>query len=188
VVPVGQARPKRVDVRFVATTPRPLNAAIGQELFRSDLFASLSGFVHTMTPLRERREDIGLLAAALLRKAGATDADNLRIGPESGLDLVRHTWPLNVRELEQLLTRSRLLAADGALRIELLAAFAARAAAPDPAPALSDADREKHARISEALTAARGNISAAARVLGKGRIALHRLMRRLRIDPRQFRG
>jgi len=187
VVPVGQARAQGVDVRFIATTPRPLDAAVGQELFRSDLFGRLSGFIHNMTPLRERREDVGLLAAALLHKAGAREGDGLRIAPESGLELVRHTWPLNVRELEQALVRSRLLSADGVMRVDLGAAPGARVASV-PAPVLSAADRELHARVSEALATARGNVSEVARTLGKGRIAVHRLLRRLKIDPSRFRG
>jgi DNA-binding NtrC family response regulator len=186
VVPVGRSRPHAVDVRFVATTPRPLDPAVGQDLFRSDLFARLSGFVHIMTPLRERREDIGLLAAALLHKAGASDADSLRIPPETGLELIRHGWPLNVRELEQVLVRSHLLSSGGVMNVDLRAA--PTAASPAPARALSPADREMHARVTEALAIAQGNVSAAARTLGKGRVQIHRLMRRLKIDPKRFRA
>jgi len=188
VVPVGRARPQAVDVRFVATTPRPLDAAVGSDLFRSDLFARLSGFVHPMTPLRDRREDIGLLAAALLRKAGARDGDRLRIAPEMGLDLLRHTWPLNVRELEQVLVRARLLAENGVMNSAVGAAPAPEGGSPRAAPSLTAADREVHARVSDVLAATRGNISEAARTLGKGRIQLHRLLRRLKIDPKQFRA
>jgi transcriptional regulator of acetoin/glycerol metabolism len=100
---------------------------------------------------------------------------------------VRHTWPLNVRELEQALMRSRLQSADGVMRVDLGAAPGARAALV-PAPALSAADRALHARVSEALATARGNVSEVARTLGKGRIAVHRLLRRLKIDPSRFRG
>ena len=186
VTPVGRARPTSVDVRFIATTPRPLETAVGHDQFRSDLFARLSGFVHRMTPLRERREDLGLLAATLLRKGGATDADRLRIPPETGLEIIRHGWPLNVRELEQVLARSYLLSSNGVIHAELRAA-------PDATPArasarlLSAADRELHARVSEALALADGNVSAAARTLGKGRMQIHRMLRRLKIDPKRFR-
>jgi DNA-binding NtrC family response regulator len=187
VVPVGRARPQTIDVRFMATTPRQLAVAVERDQFRSDLFARLSGFVHTMTPLRERREDLGLLAAALLRKAGASEGDNLSILPETGLELLRHGWPLNVRELEQVLVRSRLLSQDGVMYTDLGGPPVRETSRPRPAGPLSAADRELHARISDALAAAKGNVSEAARALSKGRVPLHRLMRRLDIDPNRFR-
>jgi len=188
VIPIGRARSQTVDVRFVATTPRPLDAAVGRDQFRSDLFARLSGFVHPMTPLRDRREDLGLLAAALLHKAGARAGDGLKMAPEMGLELLRQRWPLNVRELEQTLVRARLLAEDGVMNAEVRGVPAADAAPSRAARPLTDADRALHARVSDALAATKGNVSEAARTLGKGRVQLHRLMRRLRIDPKRHRS
>ena len=187
VIPVGRARAQAVDVRFVSTTPRPLGSAVGRDLFRSDLFARLSGYVHTLTPLRERREDVGLLAAALLRKAGATEAEGMRIAPETGLELVQHGWPFNVRELEQVLVRSRALSDDGIMCAELGGGPVEDTFSARPARPLSEADKDLQARLAQALAAAKGNVSAAARTLGKGRVRVHRLMRRLQIDPRSFR-
>ena len=85
VVPVGRAHAQQVDVRFLATSPRALDVGVGRDRFRSDLFGRLSGFVYAMTPLRERREDIGLLIAALLNKAGVVESDGPRIAPDLGL-------------------------------------------------------------------------------------------------------
>src|SRR4029079_7585259 len=113
VVPVGRAAAQKIDVRFLATSPRSLDPVIAGERFRSDLFARLTGYAHTMTPLRERREDFGLLVAALLAKAGVSEAHRPRIAPDLALGLLTHRWPLNVRELEQLLVRTWLLADDG---------------------------------------------------------------------------
>jgi DNA-binding NtrC family response regulator len=188
VTPVGRARPHTVDVRFVATTPRSLNVAVDQDRFRSDLFARLSGFVHQMTPLRERREDIGLLAAVLLRNAGASDAERLTIAPETALDLLRHGWPLNIRELEQVLVRSRVLNENGVMYTELAPAPVANDGRQRVARPLSAADKQLHERVSDALASAKGNVSEAARALGKGRLAVHRLMRRLKIDRQRFRA
>jgi DNA-binding NtrC family response regulator len=181
VTPVGRPRPQSVDVRFIATTPQPLENAIEQDRFRSDLFARLSGFVHAMTPLRERPEDLGLLAAALLRKAGAREADRLYIPPAVGLTLLRHTWPLNVRELEQALVRSRLLNEDGVMKT---VSFTGKE--PAAPRSLSPGDQELRQRLIEALAAARGNVSEAARALGIGRMRAHRTLRRLKINPRSF--
>jgi DNA-binding NtrC family response regulator len=185
VVPVGRAAPHKVDVRFVATTPRALEHAIRREQFRSDLFARLSGFVHVMAPLRERRADLGLMVAALLRKAGVGEADRPRVVPEMGLDLLRHEWPLNIRELEQVLARSWLLTDDGVMKSAFIAAQE-----PAPAPVartMAAEDQEMRRRLTEALARAKGNVSEAARALGRGRVRIHRLMKRLEIDPKLFR-
>ena len=192
VIPVGRAQEQKVDVRFIATSPRPLDARPDADRFRLDLFARLAGFVHTMTPLRERREDLGLFIATLLRKNGVTESEQPRIAPDFGLALVRHDWPLNVRELQQLLARSWLLAdkglMSGAPRF-VGAGNADRPASADPAQRrLSTEDRAMQERLAAALDASRGNVSQAARALGTGRIQLHRLMKRLGVDARRFRN
>ena len=191
VVPVGRAHPTPIDVRFLATSPRGLDVGVGRDRFRSDLFGRLSGFVYPMTPLRERREDIGLLIAALLSKAGVVEGDGPRIAPDLGLGLLRHSWPLNVRELQQLLTRTWLFAQEGLMSgdprfVSLTDANAPASAAP-PARALSTEDQELQQRLVGALTAARGNVTEAARALGTGRVQLHRVMKRLGLDAERFR-
>jgi DNA-binding NtrC family response regulator len=187
VIPVGRAHPQSIDVRIIATTPRPLDAGLERDRFRSDLFARLAGFVHEMTPLCERREDLGLLTAALLRKAGAREDERLCLAPETGLRLLRHGWPFNIRELEQLLIRSHLLSADGVMHAD-----PGESHRMDTAPSrhrtLTPAQQELRERISEVLASTHGNVSQAARTLSKGRVQLHRLIRRLQIEPQQYRG
>jgi len=188
VVPVGRPVPHKVDVRFVATSPRSLDPAIAGERFRSDLFARLTGFVHNMAPLRDRREDFGLLVAALLAKAGVGEGDRPRIAPDLGLGLLTHRWPLNVRELEQLLTRTWLLADDGLMSGEPRLVGTGAPSKPAPERVLSVQEQDDHRRLIEALEAARGNVTEAARALGKGRVQMHRQMRRFGIDARRFRS
>jgi DNA-binding NtrC family response regulator len=193
VVPVGRAVPHKVDVRFIATSPRPLDATAEGPQFRSDLFARLTGFVHQMTPLRDRREDFGLLAAALLVKTGVTTSHQPRIAPDLAYRLLTHGWPLNVRELEQLLTRTWLLAEGGVMTGEPrfvvgpAAAAVAAPAAPAPARDLSPDEEALRQSLIDALEAAGGNVTEAAKALGRGRVQLHRQMRRLGLDARQFR-
>jgi DNA-binding NtrC family response regulator len=196
VVPVGSARSLKIDVRFVATTPRPLEELVQSGQFRSDLYARLSGFTHTTPPLRNRIEDVGLLVAALLTKMGVRDTDAPMISPELGLGLLRHSWPLNVRELEQSLGRGWALAAGGVMDLAHM-----RLASADPGPGapadretessreviLSAEDRDLRDRIVQALAATHGNVAEVARRLGKARMQLHRWMRRFAIDPRSFR-
>jgi len=190
VVPVGRAHATQVDVRFLATSPRALDVGVGRDRFRSDLFGRLSGFVYPMTPLRERREDMGLLIAALLHKAGVVESDGPRIGPDLGLGLLRHSWPLNVRELQQLLTRTWLFAQDGLMSGEprfVSVTDANAAGGASPGRPLSTEDQALLQLLVEALTVARGNVTEAARALGTGRVQLHRVMRRLGIDAERFR-
>jgi DNA-binding NtrC family response regulator len=192
VVPVGRAHAQKVDVRFVGTSPRPL--ATGDS-FRSDLFARLSGFVYETTPLRDRREDFGLLVAGLLHRTGVRESDRPQIAPDLGLALLNHRWPMNVRELEQLLNRTWLLADNGMMgglpRFVISKTSEPAPRHPDdarPARALSGAEQEEQKRIADALEAARGNVTEAARAVGKGRVQFHRLMKRLGIDAGRFRG
>ena len=195
VVPVGRAHAQKVDVRFIATTPRALDPGVGRDRFRADLFARLTGFVYQMTPLRERREDLGLLVAALLRRAGVTEADRPRIGPDLGFALLSHGWPLNIRELEQLLTRTWLLAKDGLMAgepsfvgMEADAVTGSPSQVTRPPRVLTTEELAMQQRLSDALAAARGNVTEAARALGTGRVQFHRLMKRLGIDASRFRN
>jgi transcriptional regulator of acetoin/glycerol metabolism len=123
------------------------------------------------------------------------ESDRPRIAPDLGYGLLSHSWPLNVRELEQLLRRTWLLAEDGLMSGE---PTFVKAADPDPpagatAPGrpsrvLSAEEQELQRCLAEALAAARGNVTEAARALGKGRVQFHRLMKRLGVDPRRFRA
>jgi hypothetical protein len=190
VTPVGAVQSHRVDVRFIATCPVPLETLVEEGRFRRDLLARLSGFVHPTTPLRSRREDLGLLLSALLGKLGISSADDPTLSPEAGLHLLRHPFALNVRELEQSLLRGWTLARGGVIALEPLVA-GPRSAVPEaapPVPVLCPRDIELRRRLVEVLTASKGNVAQAARQLGKARMQLHRWMKRLRIDPDTFRG
>lgn len=199
VIAVGSARPTKIDVRFIATSPRPLDPTRRADQFRSDLFARLGGFVHEMTSLRHRREDLGLLLAAVLRRAGATPDDRARLSPRMAASFLRYTWPLNVRELEQTVVRAWLLRKDGLLdEAQVPGEGSGIDASHDGTgvgtgdgagpKARQRADAETRARLEDALRTAQGNVSAAARALGKGRVHIHRQLRRLGLDARRFRS
>jgi DNA-binding NtrC family response regulator len=187
VVPVGSARAQKVDVRFIAATPRPLDDLVRDGQFRADLYARLSGFTHVTPPLRNRLEDLGLLVAAVLTKIGVGTADNPIISPEVGLRLLRHSWPLNVRELEQSLLRAWALASGGTVEADHLRLDERPTEATPAGPVLSAEEQALRGRIIAELTAADGNVAEVARRLGKARMQLHRWMRRFAIDPRSFR-
>jgi DNA-binding NtrC family response regulator len=196
VVPVGASRPQRVDVRFVVAAQAPLDRYVQRGEFRPDLFARLSGFHHAIPPLRTRREDLGILIDALLRKHGATETSAPSLAPALVSKLLAHDWPLNVRELEQLLSRASALSENGRLELDD-GAFGEEPAAPsgpapsrEPSPAeptLSPEEVELRDTLIEALQSSTGNVAQVARSLGKAPMQVHRWMKRFGIDPQQFR-
>jgi DNA-binding NtrC family response regulator len=189
VVPVGGVRPIKVDVRVIATSPSPLDEAARSGAFRPDLFARLSGFSHALEPLRHRIEDLGLLIAALLATRGVTAADRPRIAPELGEQLLRHAWPLNVRELDQLLRRAWLFARDGLMESgDLLAEDGANHRPPNQtSETLAPADRALRERLSAELDKAGGNVALVARTMGKAPVQIRRWAKRLGLDVVHFR-
>ncbi len=188
VVPVGDSLPIAVDLRVITASHAELRARVADGRFRADLLARLDGVTVTLPSLAERREDLGLLIAQLLRKASATP----ELTALAARAIFAHDWPGNVRELEMTLARAVALA-DGAalgpaqLPPAVLAAIDEQARAPAAVEALSEADVALRARVIAALTEHGGNISATARALGKTRWQIHRWMRAFAIDPVSFR-
>jgi len=190
VLAVGATHPVKVDLRVVASTHRDLEALVGEERFRSDLFARLSGFTLSLPPLRERREDFGLLIAALLRKLAGAAADGVTFSPEAARALLLHRWPLNVRELEKCLSGAIVLAREGRIELEHLPSSLQTREPPagTPPPSKQDKERSRHEKLVALLRQYGGNVTAVARAMGKGRTQVQRWLRRLGIDPLSFRS
>jgi DNA-binding NtrC family response regulator len=205
VRPVGGREPVEIDVRWVAAT----NASLSDESsFRSDLRFRLAGFVARLPPLRRRREDLGLLIAALLKEAGVKKASLTR---SAASRLLTHPLPGNVRQLRQVLRAAAFLATDGELTIDLdsldemedLGSNVPETESEGPLPvaparpatASNIADSIPAARMSApernvleaALTAAQGRVSAAARALNTSPRQLYRWLERMGLDPDSFR-
>jgi len=190
VVPVGSARPIRVDVRIVAATQDPLEALSHSGHFRSDLRARLEGFVSHLPNLRDRREDLGTLIAALWKKLGPADAARLQFRPEAGRALCMYDWPLNVRELEQCLARALLLADGKPISCRDLPPQVALSLHRPMASTVSPMWRDDAVLRKELLAKLEkhgGNVAHVARAMGRARMQIHRWMERLSIDPNEFR-
>jgi DNA-binding NtrC family response regulator len=179
---VGATQSRAVDARIIAATHVELAAAVRRGEFREDLFYRLNVVHLVLPPLRERGEDVillaGTFATALARRYGLPEP---RLTPEVRAALQRHTWPGNVRELRHALERALLLSAPGTLDAQELtpaasapAATAASAALPFPAPLSTITQAAAQAMLD--LHA--GNKSAAARQLGISRSRLQRLLDR----------
>ena len=187
VIPVGGSEVIRVDFRLITATHRDLDAAVRAGTFRQDLLARIGGFSLALPPLRERREDLGILLRAILTRDGA--APGLTLHPVAARALLRHAWPLNIRELERCLVTAAVLARGGLLEPEHLPpAVLDEPTAPARPRALSGEDAELRARLEALLVEHDGNVSAVARAMGRERVQIHRWIRRFGLDLAGFRG
>ncbi|MBI5323570.1 sigma 54-interacting transcriptional regulator [Bradyrhizobium sp.] len=116
---VGEERTRVVDVRLIAATNRDLKQEVQRGRFREDLYFRLNVFPIESVPLRERREDIPLLAQHFLMRERSEPASNLRLSEGDVRRLSRYDWPGNVRELQNVIERAAILAQNGRLRIDL---------------------------------------------------------------------
>jgi len=185
VRPVGSDAAHRVDVRVAAATNRALESLVRRGGFREDLYYRLAGVTLQLPPLRERREDVPVLAEHILRKE--TEREGLapkRLAADALTALSRHTFPGNVRELENIL-RAASVMADGAvirardLPLRQRAGGAGTGGAAQPGAgarrtALREVDRQF---IEEALRKAKGSRTRAAALLGVSRPTLYRKLR-----------
>ena len=190
VVPVGATRPVKVDVRVLAATHYDVRELVSEGTFRADLFARISGFTLRLPPLRERREDLGILIGEILRRAAPDLMDHVTITSEAARALFLHTWPLNVRELEKCLASALVLAAGQTIDLAHLPDWAH--GAPMPAPSapqrsISPADQRQRDELVALLKEHRGNVSSIARAMGKARMQIQRWLKRYGLDPESYR-
>jgi len=172
--PVGAERPERTEARVIAATHRPLEELIAAGTFRADLYYRLRVVEIVVPPLRERRDDIPLLAAHLLRVvSGSLHRAVPVLSPEALRTLVAHDWPGNVRELENALTHALVLARGDVIRPEHLALGGAEAADSGRIPTLDEVER---VHVERVMAACAGRKAAAARALDVSRPRLDRLL------------
>jgi DNA-binding NtrC family response regulator len=193
VLPVGDTRPQRVDVRVVAATNADLEQRVSEGTFREDLFYRLSVIRIHVPPLRNRREEIPHLSTYFVREASdRLGKPGVRLSPET-LDLFdAFAWPGNVRQLRNEVQRAVAMASTGGtVTPDLLSPVFAPQSLPDPDPGLTRFRRttlatavEKLERemIASALERSSGNISETARLLGVTRRGLYLKMQRLGVS------
>jgi two-component system response regulator AtoC len=190
---LGDRQPVRVDVRIVAATNADLEAAIKEGRFRSDLYYRLNVLPILLPPLRERPDDVALLARAFVREVAARLG---RPAPELDADTVSrlraYSWPGNVRELHSVIERALVLHPRQGLAALDLAPEPVHADAPEPAAAASPGDdlnlrtslnRLERSLIVEAQRRSRGVRREAARLLGVDARNLGYYFRKHGLDP-----
>ena len=184
VRPVGGTRTIKVNARVLAATNRDLDVEVAEKRFRQDLFYRLSAFVIRVPPLRERREDIGLLVGAFLRNACARAGRQVDLTPGAVDVLASHSWPGNVRELENTIERLVLTTRSARVREEEVAEHFRNLVSPTTRafadlPSLEEMERRYLIHVIEA---AKGNRTRAADILKIDRRTLYRMAARFGID------
>ncbi len=192
---VGQSSPVTVDVRVVAATNRDPVFQIRKGALREDLYYRLNVLPITLPPLRERKDDIPLLARHFLaRFADRCGRPGLEFD-EGGIEALRgHTWPGNVRELENFVERLAVLTAGTTIGVsEVRAELATMPGSvlpsirTDPsadATSLTEMERIEKAAIAQALDAAGGRVREAAQALGLGPATVYRKVKKYGLAPR----
>ncbi len=180
IVRVGGREFIRVDVRIVAATNVRLREAIAEGRFRDDLYYRLNILGLHLPPLRERREDIPLLADHALRQATSHFGREISHFAPEAMDLLRrYDWPGNVRELMAVVRRAVVMGDSSIVTLADLSGLTdpsrpAATASPRPTPG---SDEERTALI-EALADTQENITLTAQELGVSRVTLYRMLRR----------
>jgi len=177
-----------VDVRVIIATNKDLVKLVREGKFRDDLYFRINVLRLDLPPLRERGEDVLLLAEEFLKKASVALKRNFRLAQDAKVAIMSYKWPGNVRELENMISRITVISDTDEIGAELVkeyikenSAFYQTDEVDEALPNMYDA-RPRHARmtIEEALAAAGGNRSKAAELMGVSRATFYRYLNKER--------
>jgi len=177
VLPLGATQAVPLDFRLVAATNRDLRTLVERGAFRADLLARLSGYAAHLPPLRDRREDLGLIIGELLVREAGSARDRIVFDRRVVRYLLSYRWPFNVRELENCLKAALAVATDGRIRLEHLPKTMT-----SNAPAIGGLEQRpedaRRAELARLLEVHGGNVSAVARTMGKARAQVQRWIKK----------
>jgi len=189
VRPVGGREERPVNVRVVSATHRDIAEAMVEGTFREDLYYRLNVVRLDLPPLRERPEDIPLLAEHFLAQLDADRPVDQRVGgfsPEAVRVLLAYRWPGNVRQLRNVVEQVCVLCRKGPIPAELVR----RALREGRDDIVSLAEARNHFErdyLARTLRLAEGNVSEAARLAGRNRTEFYRLLKRHHLNPQGFK-
>ena len=183
---VGGREVVRVDARVIAATNKDLKVELRSGRFREDLYYRLSVVNLKLPALRERGDDIVLIAHAFLRRSGQQHRRKLRFSASALAAIIHYSWPGNIRELENTVERAVIMT-----RGKLIEASDLGIEVPEESSDLASLRQARHKAEREALVEAlvktRGNISRAALILGVSRPTFHGMIDRHQVNAKDFR-
>jgi two-component system, NtrC family, response regulator AtoC len=182
---VGGTRPRRVDIRLVAATNRDLAEAMKVGQFRQDLFFRINTITVTLPPLRDRPEDVSMLAQHFV-EANANYGTK-RLSPAAMATLEAHTWPGNVRELLHAIERAVILSKDAEIMPDDLPPEVVGNGGSVPAPAAGSLEGMERTHIVTTLRQVSGHRGKAAALLAIDPKTLYRKIIAYKIAPEEFR-
>jgi DNA-binding NtrC family response regulator len=197
---VGGNTPIEVDVRLIAATNRDLGRLVRKGKFREDLFYRLNVVRMSLPPLRERKEDIPLLATHFAEKYNRPGELPKPITPEAMERLLQHTWPGNIRELENVIERACVVSRAKEISVHDLPPELANPAQARPQRTAVDLNRPLPDLLREAgadlemqylrraMRKARGNVGRCARICGLSRRSVSAKLAQYGIDKDEYKG
>jgi formate hydrogenlyase transcriptional activator len=186
---LGSAQTVRVNVRVVAATNQDLVELVSKKLFRADLFYRLNVIPICLPPLRERIQDIALLAEFFVAKFAARLNKPIDLIPDEVMAVLKaHDWPGNIRELQNFIERAVLFSPGSVLRLPLDLKWTVKQSPESASCTLADADREHILETLEQTNWMIGGQDGAANRLGLPRTTLIYKMRKLGIETRRSLG
>ncbi|HMS83215.1 MAG TPA: sigma-54 dependent transcriptional regulator [Nitrospira sp.] len=185
---VGSETSVKVDVRIVAATNKDLGEAVKNGTFRNDLYYRISVVPLFIPPLRERRDDIPLLAQHFLKQSLKRSNKEIKgLTPAALHRLMMHPWPGNVRELENAVEKAVVMSQQEVLTPDLFPA--ASAAVESPLKPLTEAKEEfERSYLKNVLDLTGGNISRAAQFAGRYRADFYKMLRKYGLHPSTTKG
>jgi two-component system response regulator GlrR len=189
--PLGAGRPIKVDFRLIVATNQDLWKAVSAHRFREDLYYRIHVIPLHLPPLRERPEDIPLLAHHFVQRLSRElHKDVQGFSPEAMQCLMLYEWPGNVRELSNVVERAVVLTTQRLITPALLLLGSRHMQSASPELLSLKEARENFERVylMQVLTATRGNVSQAAALSGKYRADFYKLLRKHALDPGAFKS
>ena len=180
---VGSEHPTRVDVRIITATNKDLEQAVRTGAFREDLYYRIQVVPLKVPPLRERRDDIPLLAQHFLKQSAQRMKKDIRgLLPDTMQRLMLYPWPGNVRELENMIEKAVIMSTQDMITADLIPVLTQ--SDEGPLKPLTEAKEEfERGYLKEILQLTGGNISRAAQIAGRYRADFYKLLRKYGLHP-----
>ncbi len=176
---LGSSKTIHVDVRVIAATNRNLEEEIAKGVFRQDLYYRLSGFIVTIPPLRERKDDIPPLIEYFVEKYKRKHGREIKTIPKSSMrKLMNYSWPGNIRELENVIEHAIIISENGILNVEI---FKSSIGLEKGKMKLKDIERDHIVEVLKSTNWRLGGAGGAAEILGLKRTTLHEKIKKFEI-------